>query len=258
MSGKRIIVRINFNNYTMTQECLTKEWIDYRISIFMNYTLKSLQAQTNQAFKAYVLFNPGTEDYIKQALAGFDPLPENVKFIIEADLNKKIIEYIDGYEELFFVHLESDDMYRNDFMQRMHDYTLQDTNNVAVICPYGYMYDSVQNRLVKFYFYAPSFCVFVYKVIDFQKGLRYNLSKGWTSTLNYPYEVFKDPCYINHCHGKNSGISFERASFWRPRKESDVLAVWDDHAAPTKAVFGPEITDKQEIERILAEFTGRG
>lgn len=252
MSGRKIVVRINFNNYTRTQECLTKEWIDNRISIFMNYTLKSLKSQTNQDFKVLVLYNPVTESLVRQAIDCYEVLPANVEFIIERQFVKKVIEYIEGSDELYLVSLESDDMYQRDFMQKMHDYTLKHVDNVIIICPYGYMYDSVHNRLVKFYFYAPSFCVFVYKVNEYLKGKNYPLKKGWISLLEYPHDVFKEPCYINHCHGANSGLSFEKASLWKPKKETDA---WADHPDFVRAIFGPEITDQDEIKRILETFT---
>lgn len=60
---------------------LTKEWIEYRLRIFMKYTLQSLKKQTNQNFTALIKYASASEDLILKTLAKYEPLPDNIRFI---------------------------------------------------------------------------------------------------------------------------------------------------------------------------------
>ena len=65
---KVIIIESWFNIIPAKKERLTKEWIESRINIFMNYTLKSLQAQTNQNFLALLQYDDRSKSLIKYEL----------------------------------------------------------------------------------------------------------------------------------------------------------------------------------------------
>ncbi|MGM0923096.1 MAG: hypothetical protein ACQEWW_18095 [Bacillota bacterium] len=65
----------------------------------------------------------------------------------------------------------------------------------------------------------------------------------------------KEPIWINHIHSKNTGISFNKILSWQVKAYIDDcnLDPWTDSENP-RAHFGPEITDKKEIKRILGKF----
>ena len=251
---KKIIVKINFNNWNGTEERLNKEWIDYRISIFINYTLKSLKLQTNQDFLALVLYDKATTDLIKQALACYDPLPENVKFLTPVESETRVVESIKSYDYLYYTFLASDDMFHKWYFQLLNEYRHKE-ESVVIIPQYGYAYDSLQNRLTNFFFYAPSFCTLIYKVEDYLQGTRHKLEGGWTGIFKHPREIIKYPSWINHIHSCNTGITFEKVLSWRHK---GIINAWDvepnTDGKGLKAVSWPEITDKEEINKILGEF----
>ncbi|MDQ0857340.1 hypothetical protein [Bacillus sp. V2I10] len=251
---KKLIIRIPFNNIGANEESFTKEWIERRISIFMNYTLKSLKGQSSQDYLALVLYNPKTEDKIKTALNNHRPLPNNVRFIPSQLFEAVVKNTIKGSDLLYEVHLESDDMYHQSFIEVLLKHTHK-KNTAALIPQYGYVYDSIQNRLGRFFFWKPSFGAFIYNVNDYLKGKRYEL--GWRGALKLPYEFIcvKEPIWINHIHSKNTGISFNKILSWQVKAYiGDCnLDPWTDSEKP-RAHFGPEITDKKEIKRILEKF----
>lgn len=50
--SRRVVIEINFNNYGMDPQRLTREWLERRMDIFRRFTLNCLKAQTNQDFLA--------------------------------------------------------------------------------------------------------------------------------------------------------------------------------------------------------------
>lgn len=253
---KKIVIRVPFNNIGSKKESLTKEWIEKRIWIFMNYTLKSLLGQSSQDYLALILYNAKTESTIKETLENYEPLPSNIKFIPSQDFESEVRKSVKGYDFMYNVHLESDDMYHRSYIKLLHKHTPKN-GVVALIPQYGYVYDSIQHRLGKFFFWVPSFGAIIYNVNDFLEGKRHKLDQGWRSSLKLPHEFIcvKNPIWINHVHSKNTGISFNRILSWQMKTVKDAcdLDSWDDSEHP-RAHFGPEITDKDEIKKILKNF----
>lgn len=251
MENRRVVVYIPFNNLNVMgkiNEALTWEWINKRISIFMNYTLKSLKNQTNQNFTAYVVYHSESNSLIKRALSEYPPLPANIHFISDSGYEEAIKKGIEGYKYLYEVHLHSDDMYHRSFIEQIHNYGPKD-ETVVLICQNGYIYDSMSGRLAKYFNFSSSFNCFVYKAEDYLTGQRYVL-QSYMGAIRLPHEILEKPNYINHCHDNNVVFSFALES-----KRKAVMDVWNYNKG-ARALFGEEITDESEKRRILEEFTG--
>lgn len=70
-TNRKIAFTIPFNNSNVLNQyqlASTKDWISYRLHIFIHYTLSSLLKQTNQDFIAAILCNPNTMDFIRSEL----------------------------------------------------------------------------------------------------------------------------------------------------------------------------------------------
>lgn len=255
---KKIIIQINFNNISVGSiPKLSEDWINQRISIFMKYTLKSLTLQTSQDFSAYILYDKSTTTIIKKALSKYPSLPENIIFIKPEEFQKQVINDIKGYDYFYIVHLASDDLYHKSFIKLLHEFSPK-KDTIALVPQYGYAYDSIQNRLGKFFFWLPSYGATIYKVKDFLQGKRHNF--GWRDALKVPNEFInvKEPIWINHVHSQNSAIWFEKVLSWRSKfvKDACDLNPWTN-SEKSSVHFGPEFTDKNEIKRILEDFMGK-
>ncbi len=251
MGNRRVIVYIPFNNLNIMgkiNEALTGEWIDKRMSIFMNYTLKSLKNQANHNFTAYVVYHCKSKSLIEKALSKYPPLPENIRFVSSAGYNEAVKKDIEGYNYLYEIHLHSDDMYHGSFIEQIHNYGPK-KETVVLICQNGYIYDSVSGRLAKYFNFSSSFNCFIYKSEDYLKGQRYVL-QSYMGAIRLPHEILEKPNYINHCHDKNVIFSFALES-----KRKVVMDVWNNNKG-ARALFGEEITDESEKRKILKEFTG--
>lgn len=67
--NRKIVIEINFNNYGMNPNRLTREWISERLDIFRTFTLRSLLSQTNTDFLSVVKLAGGCSDIVEEELA---------------------------------------------------------------------------------------------------------------------------------------------------------------------------------------------
>ncbi|MGL4738049.1 MAG: glycosyltransferase [Cellulosilyticaceae bacterium] len=216
----KVVVKIKFNvPYTQfknpfVEERLTQQWIEQRLSVFMKYTYKSLVRQSNQQFKAFVLYDPKSEEVLKEELNKYDGLNTNIVFT--HDFEKDIEEYI-GNEACFaMLYLDSDNMIHPTFVQRVYDMPIEDTE--VIISQRGYVYEEINHRVSLYYYGAPdTFYTLIYPTKQYFEGFRYNYPCNQYGDVihgNYllklKYRVFKERMFIVTIHGKNVSHDIER------------------------------------------------
>ncbi|WP_059054095.1 glycosyltransferase [Paenibacillus senegalimassiliensis] len=248
------IIEIHFNNWGGTPDRLTKRWIDGRMALFMNYALKSLRLQTVQAFQCYILYDPQTEPIIQAALQRYPVLPANIRFVTPIGYKTSLAQDLQGHRLFYRIYLSSDDLYHRNFIRAL--LALKPKKDTLALVPqYGYIYDSVQDRLGKFFFWLPSYGATIHSVDEFLaiKQFRYS----WRDALKIPHEFIhlKEPIWINHIHAFNTGMSFDKALSWQIKGVTDAstLEPWSD-SSRSFACFGPEITRPAEKKQILTQF----
>ncbi len=253
-SEKKIIVETLFNNWGKSHDRLTHHWIEYRINLFMKYTLRSLMLQSCQDFNCYVLFDPLSDSLIQEELSKHLPLPSNIRFVTPREYKECINNDIRNYKYYYRTYLSSDDMYHKDFIRSLHEYSPKE-DTVALVPQYGYAYDSEQNRLGNFFFWLPGYGSIIVEVDKYLRGqaARYT----WRDALQVPREFMhvKQPIWINHIHGKNTGTTFDNILRWRDKNVPDAFMMdpWDN-GKKSRACFGPEITNPDDINAILGNY----
>lgn len=144
-------------------------WVRNRINIFMNYTYKSLINQTNQDFTALIIYDDKTEDIVISELIKYGRLPENIIFIGKSIADVFIKEKIAESEYVYFVRIDSDDMYHKSYIQKLYDYTsLPETG--ALINQWTYLYDSFNDKLYVCHAKILSCYTLIYKTKDYING----------------------------------------------------------------------------------------
>lgn len=231
---KKIIIDIEFNSRPATkaksiQLSHTKEWIDYRMFIFNKFTLQSLKKQTNQNFLVLVRYDKKTTSLINNALCYFETLPPNILFISNNKYQSTIRKNILGYDYLYLVQLDCDDMYHKTFINQLHEYTPKKGTEV-LINQNGYVYDSINNRLGYWYHKSPPFYTTINPVKDYLKGKRIAIGKYHALAIKYQHEIINKRNYTVLIHDKNTMNKFDS---YRVKN-----VIWD--------------TD--EISRILEDF----
>ncbi|MGL5692939.1 MAG: glycosyltransferase [Peptostreptococcaceae bacterium] len=208
---KVVIVEIEFNterqaNYTRR---LSKEWIKYRINIFMNYTLQSLINQTNQSFYCFMYYDEKTEDIVKEEIERYPKLPSNI--IISSKSSEAMYPYISEYSKLYLVKVDCDDMYHPSYIQQMVDYK-EKTGTQVLANKNGYVYDIFNDKLGEWPHKSSPFYTLIYDVESFISGYRHPLKGGHTGILSLSYEYIEKYNYVVTIHDKNVLNTFERHS----------------------------------------------
>lgn len=184
----------------------TKEWIDYRIDIFMKYTAFSLINQTNQDFKCVVRYSKKTENLIFDALSRYPKLPENIVFTDDGD--KYIQETIDGYKYIYHIRIDSDNMFNKDYIENLHKFDYYEGLE-CILCQNGYIYDTGSDRLATMFHGSPSFYALVYTVDDFLVGFKHSTEPDHWGAASLVNEKIDTPSYLVVVHGQNMSNDFD-------------------------------------------------
>ncbi len=215
MKNRTVIITSMFNVKPYIQngrDRYTKEWINYRIKVFQEFTLRSLKLQTNQDFNFFLCYEDATDELIKSALNKYEPLPSNVHFVMKSKYREDIKEYLKDYEYVYFVRLDSDDAYHKTFIQQLYDYNPK-PETVSLINRSGYIYDSINKSIGKCYCKVVTFYTFIYKTQDYLNGKIYNqdftdIDNEQYIAIRVPHEFIEKRNYLWHVHGKNTITSF--------------------------------------------------
>ncbi|MDF2923779.1 MAG: hypothetical protein K0R57_2693 [Paenibacillaceae bacterium] len=204
---RKVVIEINFNNFGLNPDRLTHQWLEERIGIFRNLTLRSLKKQTSQNFLAVLKLAGGCTDIVERILATQEPLPPHIQFGTSIESKYRIEQYIQGAQELYIARLDSDDLFHETFVQQLHDYRPQ-PGTVALVNCHGYLWDTVNGQLAEYYHHSPQFYTFIYRVQDYLDGFRVKLPGRGThgNVIDLPHEIFTGRNYVNVIHRSNSSI----------------------------------------------------
>lgn len=207
---KKIIVGIAFNSKKLKynrKKRFSSRWIKKRMKIFMRYTRKSLQKQSNQGFVALVEYEDRSRKKIKKALRKYRKLPKNIKFIPKSMYQRSIKKRLKGYRYLYLVRLDSDDLYRKSYIRQLKNHRRRKGVR-AIINQHGYMYDAKRKRIAPMYAKSPAFYTLIYKAKDYRSGKRYRLRGGHPAVIRLRHDKLRLRNYVHIIHGGNTTSQF--------------------------------------------------
>jgi hypothetical protein len=204
---RKVVIEINFNNYGMNPDRLTRGWLEDRIGIFQRLTLRSLKKQSNQNFLAVVKLAGGCSEIVEEILAQYEPLPANVQFGTSIESKRRMEAYVHGARELYVARIDSDDLYHESFVQLLHDYKPK-PGTAVLISSYGYIWDQVHGSMVENFYKSPPFYTFLYSVPDFLSGYRVQIPNGGGhgNVILLPHEILAGRNYVNVIHNSNTTV----------------------------------------------------
>lgn len=177
------------------------------MKIFMKYTRRSLQRQTNQDFVALVEYEDRSRKKIKRQLRKYSKLPKNIRFVPKSSYQKRLMKRLKGYRYLYLVRLDSDDLYRRSYIQQLKQHRIRKGTS-AIINQNGYMYDSKKKRIAPMYAKSPAFYTLIYKVKDYKKGKRYRLRGGHPAVIRLRHDKLRRRNYVHIIHSGNTTSKF--------------------------------------------------
>ncbi|MED1793419.1 MULTISPECIES: glycosyltransferase [Brevibacillus] len=234
---KKIIVGIAFNSKKLKynrKKRFSKRWIKSRMKIFMKYTRRSLQRQTNQGFDALIEYEDRSRKHIKKQLRKYKKLPRNIKFIPKSMYQRSIKKRLKGYRYLYLVRLDSDDLYRRSYIQQLRNHRRR-KGVKAIINQNGYMYDSKKKRIAPMYAKSPAFYTLIYKAKSYRRGKRYKLRGGHPAVIRLRHDKLRLRNYVHIIHSGNTTSKFRS----KRNKIIDKRRV---------------VKDRRRVRRILSSF----
>ncbi|MGG6314417.1 glycosyltransferase [Paenibacillus macerans] len=205
--SRKVIIESNFNTFGFDPQRLTRIWLEKRIAIFRSYTLKSLQAQTNQNFLAIFKIAEGTEAIVSDILTKQKPLPQNIWFGTNRESVNQIKAWAGKSEDLYIARLDSDDLYHKTYVQQLYDVRPK-PGTVALINQNGYLWDSVRGEMAPTFHRSPQFYVYLYKTAVYLSGYRVKLPGRGThgNVIDLPHELLAPRNYVNVIHQGNTSV----------------------------------------------------
>lgn len=204
---------ITYFNQRNNYKGLTKEWLTYRIDLFMEYTYKCLISQTDQDFLCVIHYMKCTESIINELLIKYPKLPNNIVFSPEGD--NLIKANVLGYDHVYKLRLDSDNIIHPTFVEQLKKIDYREGLQ-CIIGRWGYVYDTVTNRLAYWNHDSSAFNSYVYKVVDYLKNNymtssepEYHMS---AVTLNHEFLFANNKdgrSYIILVHGRNLQNEFD-------------------------------------------------
>lgn len=223
---RRVVIEINFNNYGMSPDRLTRGWLEERIGIFQRLTLRSLKKQSNQNFLAVVKLAEGCSDIVEEILSQYEPLPANVQFGTSIESKRRMEAYVQGAQELYVARIDSDDLYHESFVQLLHDYKPK-PGTVALVNTHGYTWDRVNGLMERSYHPCLSFYTFIYSVPEFLSGYRVEIPNGGghRNVILLPHEILAGRNYVNVIHNANVSVKkLKKKELLSPKEMQQVLS----------------------------------
>lgn len=223
---KVIIAWSRINGDPIKDEAEREAWIQYRMKIFMNYTAQSFVRQTNQNFYYFINYDEKAAPFVLKELEKYPKLPNNI--IFTDNYMEKIKDIIVDYNYLYFVRIDSDDMYQRNYIQKLTDFHPKKETQV-LISQSGYIFDVNTGQLGTWFYESPPFFTLIYKTEDFLRGFRYLLLQGHKSVITFPHELMDGNNFLVTVHNKNT-VTIFNSSFCKGeiKDESEKQAIIND------------------------------
>lgn len=132
------------------------DWLDYRLDLFQRYTLPSLINQGDGIFRVWMACEEGSEDILTpkvEAARKKNPMMAIVDFVFD---EQAACDRLAGHTEpIYFLKLDSDDMYRRNTMAKTKQILSPLRATPMVMFCDGYIYDIKTKKMTTFTQWSP-------------------------------------------------------------------------------------------------------
>lgn len=241
--NKKLIIFIPLNLQPTAKQYETHyEWLEQRISRFLNTTAKSLSLQhisTFMAFTAYVVYQPATHDIIQSILSHYLIVDHCVNFISSDLYEQTLKEYVQDTTSFCELHLSSDDLISPNTVSYL--FTLMKRHYQAILYPMNYLYDTVSGSLYECTMPPLSFYALLYQTKDYLQGKRYNITSeaDLMALKTHPVKA----CFFIKClHAYNSFFT-------------QSINELSHQMQATPFILGKQMTDFHEKKKLIDKFS---
>ncbi len=143
---------------------LSEHWIDYRIKLFLDYTLMSLKSQTDQDFLAILHVHESSLDYVRSVCSREVILPDNLLISDEGDAI--FADRIVDSSKILKLRLDSDNVIHPTYVENARKMAGSSSANIF-IGRYGYMYDRLSQRIAEWNHDSSAFNTYVFSPSEY-------------------------------------------------------------------------------------------
>lgn len=212
MTTTKYVIMSRFNSDTEVAgrchvECLSEDWIRRRIAIFNQYTRRSLERQTNKDFLAVLTVQSESMALVKKILEDYPPLPS---YIIFTDNKHEVVtSYVKEADKLYLSMLDSDDMYRPEFIQYLHDYKEAEDETMLVFRK-GYIYNAVTDVIDHYEYVMPPFYTQIFTVETYLKSYQYYKIMRHYYMKDFKQTPIEERMFLIVLHNTNSFPHYQK------------------------------------------------
>ena len=183
------------------------KWLQYRLKIFRDYTLKSLINQTDSDFRVAMVCCEESRDVLRNeeiALRRVSPdfmLVKDFYFSVK-ELYEDSLE--DDWEYIYLLKIDSDDMYHKDAIAKCKSSLIKEDRPRLIWFKHGYDYD-IRNNKMWYMDFAPSFygVVIPRNLYNIETLTQYCFCDQTTIRKKYRPEIPFERMYCCLEHGRN-------------------------------------------------------
>lgn len=187
-----------------------EEWWQHRIRIWENFTLASLQNQTNKNFVLLMLVDNAVplssqEDILR--ILEQSELTYVICNIKTDEIGEKLsyLQNFDKYQYVLHTRIDSDDLFHKDVVDEIQTYSYE--GRTALIFQKGYCYDCANKKLQHYKMPSPPFSTIGFPIEEYATYSRWNeylKITGHDTVINrMPYSLLSENKYIVLVHGGN-------------------------------------------------------
>lgn len=156
MSNFHIVIPFNIKRPDLGNN-VDPIWIDYRLKIFQEYTLKSLINQTDKDFKIWMLCHPESEELLIPKLREMRKKNQDMYFV-EFKFKDKNFNFLLEGEPVYILKTDSDDLLHKDIVRRSKEKLNSDEITLLMFCN-GYVYNLKTRKIYSFIRWSITFYV---------------------------------------------------------------------------------------------------
>lgn len=169
--SKKVVIDIPLNTITAfnirnNHKGLTEEWLNYRLNLFFDTTLRCILRQTDKDFYCVIHYMKESESIVRKFVSKQPALPDNIIFSCDGDA---FIENVAKQCVLLYkLRLDSDNIIHPSFVENLKKINYK-TNLQCIIGRKGYIYESSTGRLALWDHDSSAFNTYVFPTEKYNK-----------------------------------------------------------------------------------------
>ena len=200
---KKIIIQteLNTKGFSKRRE-LDKVWLANRLQIMSEFTARSLSQQTKTDFEWHILTRKETKYFV---VNNFTANLNNDIIVTPDESESIIIDHCKCYDQIYLIRLNSDDCYRENFIDIVFNFKPK-PGIECLVFQNGFMWYQKENKIIERDFPSPPFYALIYDSKEYLRGKRYEFKGHNFLRMSLKSQALKERLWLWLVHDFNNKI----------------------------------------------------